>query len=131
MNVLRCHLLRVGTVAAAVGRRVRAVLWFLVGFKDAVETFVFFASSFALLLLMEDIAPFVCEVLRDAMLATTFSLVGAGYDAPGPRLLCVHDGHGAVHPLAVVRRANALQPAQPAAQRLPLAVLRQRGRGDH
>ena len=55
------------------------VLWFLVGFNDAMEPFVFsVASSFALLLMMEGIALIVCEVLKDAMLATTFSMVVLG-----------------------------------------------------
>ena len=55
------------------------VLWFLVGFNDALEPFVFSAAStFALLLMMEGIALIVCEVLKDAMLSTTFSMVVLG-----------------------------------------------------
>ena len=55
------------------------VLWFLVGFNDAMEPFTFaVASSFSLLLMMEGIALIVCQVLKDAMLATTFSMVVLG-----------------------------------------------------
>ena len=56
-----------------------AILWYLVGFNDSFSNWVFsVASTFSLLLMMESISLITVQVLKDAMLATTFSMVVLG-----------------------------------------------------
>ena len=56
-----------------------AILWYLVGFNDSFSSWLFsVASTFSLLLMMESISLITVEVLKDAMLATTFSMVVLG-----------------------------------------------------
>jgi len=57
-----------------------AITWFLVGFNDTFVNYVFAtASTFSLFLMTEAIALIIVEVLRSAMLATTFSMVVLGF----------------------------------------------------
>ena len=56
-----------------------AIVWYLVGFNDAFSAYVFsVASTLSLLLMMESISLMTVQVLKDAMLATTFSMVVLG-----------------------------------------------------
>ena len=56
-----------------------AILWYLVGFNDTFANYVFsVASTFSLLLMMEGISLITVQVLKDAMLSTTFSMVVLG-----------------------------------------------------
>ena len=56
-----------------------AIVWYLVGFNDGGAQWVFsVASTFSLLLMMEGISLITVQVLKDAMLATTFSMVVLG-----------------------------------------------------
>lgn len=57
----------------------QAILWFLVGFNDAFEPWVFSVlMTFSLLVLMEGVSLLLVHFLPDAMLATTGSMVCLG-----------------------------------------------------